>query len=81
MSEGMGSSAITVYVRLMDEGTEVYRPVVAQETPPHGLRLLEPIGGDAGDEEWEFPAGAVVRCEEQQRDGQRILVAVGLAKS
>ncbi|MDQ7247291.1 hypothetical protein [Dongia sedimenti] len=81
MSEEVGSATrMTVYVRLLNEGTEVCRPVAAQEVAPGKYRLIKSIGSDALDEEWEFPVGAVVRCVEQQRDGQDVLVAVSLAE-
>jgi hypothetical protein len=52
----------TIYVALLNEGVDVWRPVQAR---PLGQDLFRIIGVDAdvSDESWQFPAGAVVRCE------------------
>ena len=51
---------VTVYVRLLDEGTDVWRPVQAK--PLLDQRFLL-VGAPDGDEVWEFPSGATVVCE------------------
>jgi len=51
----------TIYVALIDEGTDVWRPVEAERTNDGLFRLL----GEPDDTEaWEFPPGAVVRCKD-----------------
>jgi hypothetical protein len=62
-----------VYVALLDEGTAVWRPVAAEQVGPGLFRLLGPVPDD---EVWEFPPGAVVRCEGRQLSGGAALVAV-----
>lgn len=48
-----------VNVELLDEGVQVWRPVVA-EVVAGGLHRLTP---GRGGEVWAFPPGSVVRCE------------------
>ena len=52
-----------VYVRLLGEGTVVFRPTAATSIGPDTVRLLTPNGYDPEDEDWEFKPGAVVRIE------------------
>jgi hypothetical protein len=44
-----------IYVRLLDEGTDVWRPVRATVLPDGTFRLLEPNCYDPNAETWEFP--------------------------
>src|SRR6266436_9621396 len=69
-----------VYVRLLDEGTEVWRPVRATALPDGTFRLLEPDGYDPNAETWEFPPSTKVRCVTRKfTDGDEGLVAVARA--
>jgi hypothetical protein len=64
----------TVFVYLLDEGTDVWRPVVAESLSTGLYRLIGPVSAD---EHWEFQPGDVVRCTERTfADGTRGLVAV-----
>src|SRR5580700_3532425 len=66
-----------VYVRLLDEGTDVWRPVRATALPDGTFRLLEPNGYDPNAETWEFPPSAKVRCVTRKfTDGGEGLIAV-----
>jgi len=66
-----------VYVRLLDEGTDVWRPVSATPLPDGTFRLLEPTGYDPITETWEFPPSTKVRCVTRKfTDGGEGLVAV-----
>ena len=53
---------VVVYVRLLDEGTDVWRPVPATALSDGTFRLLEPNGYDPNAEKWEFPPLTKVRC-------------------
>ena len=53
-----------VYVRLLDEGTEVARPVKAEQVGPEAFHLLGPVPEG---ELWEFQPNEIVRC--QRRGG------------
>jgi hypothetical protein len=67
---------LDVYVRLLDEGTIVYRPARAVSTGPNTAKLLAAPQYDAGDEHWEFAPGAHVRLERRRLGGDEVLVAV-----
>ena len=66
------NTTVTVYVELLDEGVDVWRPVEAERENDGVVRLpsVAPEG-----ERWAFPPGSRVRCE--RRDSG--LVAVSLA--
>jgi hypothetical protein len=70
----------TVYVRLLDEGTDVFRPVPAK--PLRDSTYL--LGGedifDSKDELWEFSPGATVDVESKILSGEMVLVAVGKSR-
>ena len=71
---------VVVYVRLLDEGTDVWRPVHATALPDGTFRLLEPDGYDPNAETWEFPPSTKVRCVTRKfTDGDEGLVAVARA--
>ena len=66
----------TIFVALLDEGVDVWRPVQAR---PLGSGLFRIVGveADVSDERWQFSAGAVVRCEERRfGDGTTGVAAV-----
>jgi hypothetical protein len=66
-----------IYVRLLDEGTDVWRPVRAAALPGGTFQLLEPDGYDPIAERWEFPPSTKVRCATRRfTDGGEDLVAV-----
>ena len=72
-------STITVYVRLLDEGTDVFRPTKAERINEGMYRLLPTADYDAEDEHWEFLPGEVVTCQATNLQGARRLVVVGRA--
>jgi len=67
----------TIYVKLLDEGTDVLRPVDAVEISD-GLFHL--VGMNDESEEWEFPCGSIVRVEKRTLSSRSELVAVKLAE-
>jgi hypothetical protein len=54
------SNTATVYVALLDEGVDVWRPVEAEHVEADLYRLT---GARPDDEAWPFAVGDVVRCE------------------
>jgi hypothetical protein len=54
----MGERA-TVYVALLDENVDVWRPAAAEQVAPDLFRLLGPVPPG---ETWQFQPGEVVRC-------------------
>lgn len=68
-----------IYVRLLGEGVQVYRPVPASQITSD----VYVIGGadiyDPEDEEWEFPPGTHVVVEARVLEGEAALVAIDSA--
>ena len=69
----------TIYVALLDEGIDVWRPVEAQMLSPDTYLIVDQ-DYDPGIEAWEFEPGTVVRCRKENRDGREILVATQAAR-
>lgn len=59
------TSKITIYIRLLDEGTEVSRRTDALDLGNGLFQVLPTVDYDPEDETWEFPPGTVVRCEKR----------------
>jgi hypothetical protein len=69
----------TVYVRLLEEGTDVWRPAPAVELSDGVYQLGEPSGFDPSAELWEFPPHTRVRCTTKRfADGTEALVAIAM---
>jgi len=68
----------TIYVALLDEGTDVWRPVEAEELHDGIFRIVS-RNSKPDDERWEFSSGSVVRCERRQLSEGAVLVAVAQA--
>jgi hypothetical protein len=64
----------TVYVYLVNEATDVWRPAEAHWLHDDVYELLPVNTYDPEDEEWQFVPGSVVRCED--RDGRLTAIAV-----
>lgn len=65
---------ITVYVALLDEGVDVWRPVPAAHIGDDVYRLsADPVPEE---EQWAFEPGTVVRCEWRLLSDGETLVAV-----
>ena len=52
----------TIYLQLLNEGTLVYRSVMAEEIGDQ-LFQIKSNNSDQEDEEWQFKTGDVVKCE------------------
>ena len=65
-----------VYVRLLGEGTVVFRPAPATPMGPDTVKLLAPDDYDPEDEDWEFKPGSLVRVEPRTLSGDEVYVAV-----
>lgn len=68
----------TIYVALLDEGTDVWRPVDAEELRD-GLFRIVSANSNPEDERWEFESGSFVRCKQRQLSEGSVLVAVSRA--
>jgi hypothetical protein len=65
----------TIYVELLDEGVDVWRPV---EAVRDGDAFRLPVSAPEG-EHWQFPPGSRVRCALRELSDGQTLVAVELA--
>jgi len=82
MSAGQDLNTETrIYVRLLDEGTEVWRPTRATPLADGIFEIDEPDDYDPETETWEFPPHTKVRCVPRKfADGEKALVAVAVAQ-
>jgi len=69
----------TVYVKLLEEGTNTWRPVPAEDLGQRRYRLLPTDDYDPENEAWEFLPGTVAICEPRQLSDGVYLVAIGSA--
>lgn len=71
-----------IYVQLLEEGLPVWRPVTASKLSEQ-IFIITGVPGrfDPDDEVWEFPLGSTVVVEEVEKEGGKVLIAVGLATS
>lgn len=65
-----------IYVKLLEEGTKVYRPVTAFKIENNVYEVRGSEIHDPDDELWEFVPGTFVFVEKQNLDGEIVLVAV-----
>lgn len=67
-----------VYMPLLDEGTECWRPVHAHRVSSDIYEIA--AGDESDDERWVYPSGSRVRCREHVfSDGKVGLVAYEIA--
>jgi hypothetical protein len=72
--------SVVIYLYLLNEGTDVWRPVHAEHIEGDIYKITEDEVPDG--EEWAFPPRAHVRCREHTfSGGQTGLVAFELAAS
>jgi hypothetical protein len=70
---------VSVYVRLLDEGTDCSRPTQAEPLGNGLFKLRRTPNYDPEDEPWEFLPGSVVRTvtkEYEGYEGKELLFAV-----
>jgi len=64
-----------IYIRLLGEGTTVYRPVLSLEVESNIFQIIGNEIYDPEDENWEFVPNTLVLAEKQIIDGEVVLVA------
>lgn len=76
MSAATASStdSATVFVRLLDEGADVWRPVMAERLGETTYRLAADPAPE--DERWIFQPGDIVVVEQRRGEGELIAVAL-----
>ncbi len=65
-----------IYIRLLDEGTEAFRPTLAEPVGRGVFKVLPTSDYDPQDEKWEFTPGSLVECKKRKLEGEDVLVAV-----
>jgi hypothetical protein len=69
---------LTIYMPLLDGGTDVWRPVRAEPLGPDCYRIL---GNVPADEKWPYGPNSLVRCAHKKfADGSSGLVPVSVYK-
>ena len=58
-------AAVTIYVRLLDDGIDVWRPVAAKQLVGDNFQI-EPNAAIPDGEQWQFQRGQQVRCRWRQ---------------
>lgn len=74
------SDRSTIYVPLLDEGVEVWRPVEARRVSADTYLILDQAY-DRDLETWAFEPGIVVKCQARKQNGREILVASEVARA
>ena len=54
---------VTIYIELLDEGTDCWRPVAAERLSDDAYRIVDAMPED---ETWRFQPGEVVRCKPRE---------------
>ncbi len=65
-----------IYIQLLNEGTEVYRPVPAIKIKNNIYKLQGFDIYNPKDEIWEFSPGTYVQVEKRNLDGENVLIAI-----
>ena len=71
----------TVYIELLDEGTDVWRPAKALLMNKNIYKILPPVDYDPDDEKWKFKPGSLVECEWKNKNGKKVLIAQSLVSN
>jgi hypothetical protein len=66
----------TIYIRLLGEGVQVYRPVPASQISSDVFLIEGADFYDPEDEKWEFLPGTRVVVEKRVLEGEAVLVAI-----
>lgn len=69
----------TIYVRLLHEGTDVWRPTQGRRVGPMTYEVLPAPGNAPQGETWEFTPGRIVKCNWQPNIGGPGLMVSALA--
>jgi hypothetical protein len=71
----------TIYVELLEEGTQVWRPVQAVHEFGSVYRLPQRLAPEMTGEVWAFPPGSLVHCETRNFSDGSGLVATRRANA
>lgn len=65
----------TIYIRLLNEGTDVFRPVQAEKLEKNIFKIIETESYNPECETWEFIPGQIVHCKNLELHGGVKMVA------
>lgn len=68
-------NVVQIYMPLLDEGTSVIRPTYGELVGKNTFIVLATQDYSSEDENWLFPPGTIVECEEEIWSGKKVLVA------
>ncbi len=68
-----------IYIEILNEGTKVWRPMWAEEISPFCYLIKSFHDYEPSDEELKFKPGEIVKCEWQQLEDEKVLIAVNIA--
>jgi len=68
-----------IYIELLNEGTNVWRPMEAQKIKENVYEIRFTPSHDPEDEELKYKVGEVVICERKKLSGEFVLVAINSA--
>ena len=74
---------MTIYMPLLNEGTDVSRPVIALKMENDIYKILGTENGltpEDLDEEWLFPIGSFVLCKFKEDGDNKVLIVNALAQ-
>ena len=66
----------TIYIKLLDEGSDAYRPVIAEKIDKNIYKISDGNSYDSEDETWEFIPGTIVWVERKKLSNENLLVAI-----
>lgn len=72
---GVKLATKTIYIYLLDEGTDAWRPTLGEELKENVFRVLPAPNSNTEDETWEFEPGQIVKCVVRKMGGEDVLVA------
>lgn len=73
---GLSAQRTTIYVKLLEEGTDAWRPVDARRVAGSQFVITTPRPDG---EVWEFETGSMVQCEQRRLQDGLFDVAIQLA--
>jgi hypothetical protein len=71
----MGIREYILYIKLLDEGTDVYRITNGKKIKGLTFLVIRPNDYDESNETWEFPPGKIVFCRRVIRDNRQVFIA------
>lgn len=74
------SDRATIYVPLLNEGVEVWRPVEARRLSADTYLILDQEY-DRDLETWAFEPGIVVKAQARKQNGREIVIATEVARA